>query len=389
MVLLSYLPLISYSYGIPYYILILLAISFNKLRNNRRYDSNLSKPVLFFTIILIIFFGLRGFVQTDCLNYYNIYEKIPTLWEIGKYNNHLDGIEPGFFVYSSIIKSINPDFHFWVFVNTLIDIVIFTWFFKRYSTSVLLSWVVFFIFSGLVIELNLYRNAKSICLFLLAIPYIQQRKFVKFALLWICAILFHTSAILYLPGYFILNRRWGKIIPIILLLIVNAIFFLKLFPTTLIIGHFLNVEGEFIAKATGYLSNGKELGISLGYIERLTMFILCVVYGSKLVSSNRSNLVFINSFYIYYVLWYIFSDVAVFVERFPLLFSYSYWILVPNFISICRNRYKKIIYAGLICFLSAKIFILTDHILYRYDNLLFGIESKTSREIDCDRYMSK
>lgn len=377
-------PIISYTYGVPYFCIIIFGYI---LTFFSRKKSEITKSVLIFIFILIIFFGLRGFVQTDCLNYINIYERIPNLWNLNTYNQQSESIEYGFLIYTSLIKSIYPDFHLFVFINTIIDVIIFTWFFKRYSSFIILSWIVFFIFSGLVIELNLYRNVKAICIFLLSLPYIEQRNFSKFFILWFCAIMFHVSAIFYLPTYFILMKNWGRFVPIIMLIAVNIIFFLKLFPTTFLFSYISGADDGFVTKALDYLNNGKEQGITLGYIERLTMYVLCLVFGKRLIAAKKHNLLFINSFYIYYVLWYIFSDVTVFVERFPLLYSYSYWIIIPNLLSICKKVYKNIFALILFLFLSAKMFILTDHILYKYDNILFGIDNISNREFNKDRYM--
>lgn len=385
MILLSTLPIFSYQYGIPYFVLIIIIILLSKLQKSDREGSG--KIVYILSFILILFFGLRGFIQTDWVNYYNLFNKLPPIWEIKDYNNNED-FEIGFLLYTSLIKSIFPDFHIWVFINSVIDILIFTWFFKKYSSSIFLSWIVFLIFSGLVMELNLYRNVKAICLFLLSIPYIEQRRFGYFIILWVLAILFHNSSFLYLPAYFILTKDWGRVMPLVLLTFVNIIFFFNLYPTSLLINYLAGSDAVFATKALSYFSTGADQGISLGYIERLTTFLLCVFLSNKLVSDRKSNRVFINSFYIYYCLWYIFSDVSIFVERFPVLFSYAYWILLPNMINIAHKTYRKLFQELLIIFLFVKVFILTDHILYRYDNILFGIDSNFDREIDISRYLS-
>jgi len=374
-------PLFSYQYGIPYFILILIAIFLKKYEKT----SNKKKVILLYSCILLIFFGFRGFIQTDCFVYYRIFEKTPFIWDINIADQRPDGIEIGFYIYTVILKSLFPNFHFWVFVNTLIDIIIFTWFFKKYSKSVLLSWIVFFIFSGLVAELNLYRNIKAICIFLLSIPFIEKKKFIPFCSLLFFAFLFHSSAILYFPAYFLFNRNYGKLLPLAALIIVNITFFLKIFPTSYLIGSIVGTD-EASEKLMLYLGSGKEQGISLGYIERLTTYLVCILWGNKLIANNKFNIFFINSYYTYYILWYLFSDVSVFVERFPLLFSYSYWILIPNFIAVCSRKYRKLAYHLVIIFLSAKIFILTDHILYKYDNIITGIESFSQREYQTERY---
>lgn len=374
-------PLYSYTYSLPYIVLILVLIGFSYFE--KRVEN---KNVIWWSIgsILVLFFGFRGFVQTDWYLYYWLYERVTPLLD-GFYTEKQ--IEPGFLFITQIFKTLNIDYTFWIFINSLIDVVAFTIIFRRYSASVAWSWVFFICFSGLVIEINLMRNVKAIIIFLLSLPYVQRREFWKFLIVWFVAITIHASSFLYLPAYFVLTKNWGKVWPLVLFVLVNMIFFFKIYPTTFILNNFLGVNSEFIEKALNYVNTSKhEVGISFGYIERLIMFVLVYTLYNRLISRRSENIIFCNAFYIYYTLWYLFSDVPVFVERMPILFAFSYWIICPNMMMMCKGLVKRIVNIFVVCFVVMKVITITDHVLYDYDNLLTGIRSKESRMKDYRRY---
>lgn len=374
-------PVQSILYSVPY-IIIVFAMMFLSIHEKNVKTNKIAIFVM--GAILVLFFGLRGFVHTDWALYYWLYLKTPSLVDIPFYQE--PNIEPGFNLYMQIFKTLNVDYHAWVFISTLIDIIALTFIFKRYSLSVGWSWVFFFCFSGIGAEISLMRNIKAIIIFLFSLRYIYSREFWKFFLLWLFAMTFHSSAALYFPAYFVLTKNWGKLWPAILFVAVNFIFLFKAYPTTWILNHISGIDSAFIDKAVAYTKMVKAEGITFGYIERTVMFILVYFLYDRLRSQNGANVMFCNSFYIFYMLWYIFSDVPVFVERMPVLFVYSYWILGPNMIRLAAGTLRRVINVVVILFVMMKVITVTDHILYDYDNLLTGIRTKESRLWDKDRY---
>lgn len=70
--------------------------------------------------LTLCFIGLRGFVLTDYINYYPFYVNLPKLDKINSVD--LMRFEPGFVIYSSLIKTIGFNYFGWVFINSLIDL---------------------------------------------------------------------------------------------------------------------------------------------------------------------------------------------------------------------------------------------------------------------------
>ena len=163
-------------------------------------------------VVMLLFVGLRGHLYSDFINYYPFYNALPDIGHlnIGTFKRYL--FEPGFIVYSSLIKSIGVDYFGWVAISTLIDLAVYRCIFRRYTDSVILPFLFFMAYNGLTIEFNLYRNAKAMDLFLLSLPHLEKRRIGRYMILNLLGTTFHLSSVVYLPLYFLLNRRLGKVI---------------------------------------------------------------------------------------------------------------------------------------------------------------------------------
>src|SRR5659263_104043 len=81
------MPVFSYGYSAPYllfllYLVVLMFFEFRRL--NFEKDINYVR----WGVIggFLIFFGFRGFVYTDWMVYYPMFEKLPTIWDGGILN---------------------------------------------------------------------------------------------------------------------------------------------------------------------------------------------------------------------------------------------------------------------------------------------------------------
>ena len=341
-------------------------------------------------IVLLIFIGLRGHIYSDFINYYTFFKALPNLFDLTSSTFAVWLYDPGFILYSCIIKTIIPDYFGWVFVNTLIDLLVFKYVFKNYTTSKILPFIFFLAFNGLYIEFNLYRNVKAIDLFLLSLPYLEKRKLVPYMLLNVLGITFHSSSIIYLPLYFVLSHEIPRYVRWLGIIIANVIFLLQIS----VVNEFLNSLSffqsmSFYDKLSGHIENSiAEQKISFGYIERTFSVILFTLLYSKLVSQKKSNLIFYNCFWFYYVTFLCFYEVQVLVDRIPTLFMFSYWILYPNVLDL-KFKTRQLVYIPSLLLVFLKVFISNNIPPAKYDNLLFGIEDYHSRKQTYDYYVDK
>lgn len=339
-------------------------------------------------VVILLFIGLRGHIYSDFINYFVFFQNLPSLTKLTASSFTDWYFEPGFTLYSSILKTICPNYYAWVFINTFIDLLVFNFVFKRYTKSRILPILFFLAFNGLYIEFNLYRNVKAIDLFLLSLPYLEKRRLVPYMALNILGMTFHTTSIIYLPLYYILNRelpqyiKWGGII------MANMIFL----GGISVINDFINSLDTFQAlrafdSITKYTEKSEmSYGITFGYIERTFGMIIFTLLYPKLCVQSPSNRIFYNCFWLYYVSFLFFYEVQVLTERIPILFMFSYWILYPNSMT-CKYKYRQFIYTAAVILAFLKIYSANLIPPAKYDNLLFGIEDYHSRKQTYESYV--
>ena len=171
---------------------------------------------IFLAAYILLFFGLRGYVFTDWLNYYWHYAEVPTDWHgfVAFVQNPIHSSEIGYYVFQFLCKQISPNFFFLQFVSFFVDFIILWAFYKELKPKNFLLCIICMItFKGLEIEINLFRNSKAICLFMYSLKYIYKEKSLKkYMICNLIGCLFHLSALLYLPLYFVLDKRVNKLL---------------------------------------------------------------------------------------------------------------------------------------------------------------------------------
>jgi len=228
---------------------------------------------------------------------------------------------------------------------------------------------------GFILEVNLLRNIKSVLLFLISLRYIENRKFFKFLILNLLGILFHWSAIIYLPLYFFLHKKVDLRVYFFIFILGNVIYLLQIQYVKPIVIFIASLMGKVaIGKAEGYMAStifGAQYGITLGYLERVATSLLIMFYYNKLISKSKSNILFINSFFIFFIVYFFFSEISIIVNRVGILFFFSYWILWPQIINISEKLTKYLLFFFMAIYLNMRIVSMTNNVLYKYDNIMF------------------
>lgn len=368
--------------ALPYLLLIvsfgLLSVyQYSKDDEQVRFRINIACVVVF-----LLFFGLRGFVFYDWVSYYPTFQATPDLktqltvpflkWET----------EHGFTLLMIFCRSIYPNWHFFVFVCTLINVFLLLNFLRTRVENIPFALVLFLCFGGIEMSTDLMRNSIAILVFINSITYIQQRKPLPFVLLCLLGAMFHLSALFYLPFYFILNVRYNKWLLIAIFLAVNAVYLLHIpvFKTLLSL-----VASLIMPSAQLWIEEYMEFdlggsALSIGYLERLISGVLLFCYINKLRDSREEGNIFVNSMAMYLFLYLLLSEFRTISIRVSMLFVYGYWIFWYDMLKNFYYRNNRLLFAsfiGIYCLL--KVYGICWNPLASYDNILFGIKSYTER----------
>lgn len=368
------MSLYSPTYAIPWlFLAAVLFLIFLKERHDLRGTSQRLA-----CLVLILFFGLRGHLNTDFIGYYPFYNNLP---DIAHLTSEDITTEVGFVIYSSIIKTVFPNYYVWVFINTLIDFIVICWCFRRYSFSVALSLLLFLAFLGIAIETNLYRNIKGLECFLLSLPYLQKRRLVPYLLINLLGCMFHISSLVYLLFYFFAMARIPPVVVWTGLIASNLIFFLHIN----LMGEFSDIlsfadriyNGGFEAKADAWSANpisGSPHVFSIGWFEKTGFFIFLFSNYRRLTTQKQINIIFLNAFFLFYILYLTLSPASSEIaNRLSTLFVFSYWIILPNVFEIIHIRNnRRIFLVGLLLLCSLEIYKETHIVAMKYENILLN-----------------
>jgi len=384
------LPLESIRYSIPYICLVLyfILLYFTEYLVKKQ-DAYLVVNQQIIRLAagggLLLFFGFRGFIGWDWTIYYPTFQSVPSLFSLNEFDFGETRYEPGFVTLISFVKLFTHNYHFFIFINTLFDIAVLITLINQFSRiSYALSCLVFIMFGGYYLEIDLLRNAKSIMLFLLSLKYLKERNILSYFILNIIGCLFHFSSLLYLPLYFFLHKQISKKI-IIPIFIAGALLFLLqveyIRPTILKI---IPILGEKATVAVQkYFSDelySSRYGITIGFAERMVTSLLILIYYNKLIKLDRDNILFINSFLIYFIFFFYFAEINIIPVRVGGLFSYAYWILYPALFTVIGNKNNKIIFLSFIFAYSLiKITGMSDTIFYKYKTVITGKDNYEKR----------
>lgn len=200
------------------------------LNDNKLYHKqyNIFFAILTFSII-IFFVGLRSGIL-DTSSYIEGFKNTPIGTE-GLYT-HYEGKDIGFYYFNVIFKTfISSDFHLFLFTIALVCGVAIMIPLYKYSPIFGISAFLFVASTNFTWMLNGMRQFIPASILFACIPLIIQKKTYLFIFIVLLLSTFHFSAIMMIPVYFLVQRRFRKnIIPLLIFFSLFALFSGKLIP---------------------------------------------------------------------------------------------------------------------------------------------------------------
>lgn len=348
--------------------LLVLSVIVSEKKEDEKLCRNMT--ILGITIFLI-FFGCRGCIWHDWTVYTFLFDKIA--WSDVASYNYFKHSEPLWLVYELICKTLFDNFYFLAFISSLINTVLLVRFFRRYSISVLFALATYVAFSGFELSINLMRNSMAMFIVLNALPYIEKKKFGKYLIICAIATGVHLSSIIYIPMYFILNRRINKWIFLASVLIGNIVLFSNM-AIVLKLAEAIGFSNEIItAKIEAYSGFGMYAGSRFVLLQRFFICLMVFFYYEKLNELSSSNRIFINALMIYILGSYLTSEFSEMSNRIGILFSFSFWILCGYLTKCCFYINNRRLFMGFMGFVFLfNTYITTSENIKEYQNWLFG-----------------
>jgi transmembrane protein EpsG len=230
-----------------------------------------------FTLIFI-FLAIRYDFGNDYLNYLTLFDSVNRLNDfMDIFQVQLYG-EIGWIILCRLFRQLG--FFTLIAFLAFFNCAVYYSFIKKYVVPKY-YWLAVFIYifnsSFLLVHSTAMRQSVAISIFIIAIQFALKNRVLLFVLLVILASFFHSSAIILLPIYLVVNWEWKfnfvEVSAIILSFII-LIFSMEYLP------HFINnIVGKYFTIYYRYLElSGVEIKSGLGIIFEMFLFLFLLIY---------------------------------------------------------------------------------------------------------------
>lgn len=303
--------------------------------------------VLFVAVAASFFVGFRGIdAGLDTISYGSAYLQLRTEYfdylEIARtfVSNNITAAEPGFILYTYLIKSIGFGLDGYLTIIAFTGLVILFTGFKKLTSFWALSVVLYVVsISFVVLQANVIRQGIAVGLIILAIGYLLEEKKFKFLVIGASASLFHISAAPVMAILFFtlfLKKHWlyflGAIVGVGGVMSGALVSFFGLF-----------LSGVFLAKINTYFSVGFASILTFKLLSFFIFYgILMVLHSYIKEPETKQHIYKLGLVYIcLFIPQLLFSGDYVASERFglyrfalePVILSLIPIVLKPNYLA--------------------------------------------------------
>ena len=168
-----------------------------------------------FMIATILWLASFSFLRTsynDTYNYIYAFQNSESISE---------GLQSGIFtdwtgnplseLYESVMRSITTNYHVYFLIPAFLSSFAVIKLLKKYSVSPAFSLLIFFSIGTYIMYVAALKQCIAMFFLLMALPYAIDKKYVKFYLLVLIAVLFHTHAFMFALVPLLVEKPWGKI----------------------------------------------------------------------------------------------------------------------------------------------------------------------------------
>ena len=295
-------------------------------------------------LILVYIAGLRDItIGTDTLHYGEIFDDP-------------NDIEIGYHLFAEFIKYMGGNFHLFLFLFFFISFLIKLYAFRKVSLYPLLSICIYSSFWFLVYEMNGIRQGIALGFIALSYYFLIIKKNWYFYLSLLGAILFHYSAIIFLPIIFIVKKKCTNLIFWTVLGI--AIAFAYLGVTTFILeglSTIIGVDLRLVERIISYQNNesyNANILYSFSTFVRFLILFTTFFFINKTHLSERIKNIFLWCALLNICIYLLFSEVEIIATRLSLYYRFYECFFLACLPNAFKGKVAKILIGSLLCLYS-------------------------------------
>lgn len=272
--------------------------------------------------------ALRVNVGVDYNSYAWIFGAINTTGE----QTH---VEKGYELLNKTIGAYTTDYTFLFAACAIITMGFFIFTMKEHSAEFTLSVYLFITLGYFFYSMNSIRHFIALSIYLFALRYMKQQKFLPFLAFILLAATFHKIALIAIPLYFLLTRKF-KFSYYVIIAIFLAI-------AAVLNKQILNIIFTFVYQAyKGSVYNVYSFSIFNVLLSGLATF-FAIAYYKPLLEKHKGNIILINAA-IFMLLFYLFCGWIPTPTRIGHFGTILFVLLFPEAISCEKNKKVRTLY---------------------------------------------
>ena len=324
-----------------YYSIILILTLFSIYLQFNPKKSKIKVLSIFSFLLILALGGLRYRVGADWYSYENLFRSVKNIYDLFSARE-----EKLFMLFLYCNKIIVNSYSFFVFSLFAVSFYLKFKVITKYSPDIFLSLIIYFYTLFLIYDVNGIRQGMAMAIVLFSISSILDKKLVLFIVLIITATLFHTSAILFLPFYWLSKINISKKA----LFIVVGVSLIISIPIRNIIEHSNIVQSllalETLSHYSTYLSNetsGRDISIfSVAVFQRVFIFSLIFIYYDRIQINDDLKRLLFNGYAIAILIFIFLSFSAEFAARLSFYYKALEILIVPIIVSTQKKIYNRL-----------------------------------------------
>lgn len=324
------------------YLLVFLAVFILAIINLQVTKERMKPVYILLLIFFILYVGFRKDLGgSDYFVYKAYFNAVPVPWKLGSFSYFIH-YRYFYKLLNSIVKIFTDQFFWFTLVIAIITLTILFKQTYKYLMYPFFGMIFYlyktFFFTNFVV----LRQSIAMMIFFIAIKYIIDRKFYKYVLIMLIATLFHTSAILLLPMYFINRINLAKFNPAKLVIISFIAGFVSkyILEALLFITKLLHVGPTIIGKVQGMVTHTGSM-----FNPHMIEAIAYVIIFEKIRKShmNEKDKIFYNIFTIYVVTLFMFARCDIFI-RVSMYFYIGIMYLMSRRLEYIKNAKVRLLF---------------------------------------------
>lgn len=362
-----------------------------------------SRLFLFVYLVLFLTSGCRYEVGSDYFSYKEMYGQTLPLNEVLRWGSFsIDrSAEIGYMFISSIFRTLGCEINIMYFFISLITTLLVYKSIKLYNPKwFYLCILTYFSFVFFVIDMNAVRQSISLAIYIYSIRYIYNQKKWKYFLFVTLASLFHFSALILYPFYFLLHHRWSAKFIYLSIGVATIICILEIkFIETIAMRGASYFLGGIGYKLIVYgIESQKEWGMNPKVIVEIVLFFLLMRNRHKLENTLPYAGIIFNMLFFYMLCRLLLWESIDMNSRFGYYFIGGIFLGLPLLIDLYKaklNRELCFIFIIVFNFYQSQTWLLEDTSTITYNpyqnyvvHKLFDLETTGEKRFELDKKLN-